>query len=287
MTVRCTRRGSLTLALTLAAGLLPRWSAAAGATPPSLMLANVLRQPVNLAEYWVSEKLDGVRGYWDGERLLTRGRHPIAAPLWFTAGWPRQALDGELWAGRGRFEHAASTVATAVPDDAAWREMRFMVFDLPSHAGRFDERLAALNELIAALKRPWVQPVPQRKLADHAALQALLNRTVRGGGEGLMLHRGDSFYRGVRSDDLLKLKPFDDAEATVLAHLPGNGRHAGRVGALLVQTPEGLRFRLGSGLSDALRSDPPPVGSCVTYRHHGLHDSGLPRFASFLRLRKD
>ncbi|MGJ4749160.1 hypothetical protein ACQV5M_22540, partial [Leptospira sp. SA-E8] len=78
-----------------------------------------------------------------------------------------------------------------------------------------------------------------------------------------------------------------DAEARVLAHLPGQGRHQGRLGALLVQASDGRRFQLGSGLSDALRAAPPPVGTWITYRYRGLTAKGLPRFASFLRVRAD
>mgnify|MGYP002682405782 CR=1 FL=1 len=119
-------------------------------------------------------------------------------------------------------------------------------------------------------------------LMPPAALQALLHRTVRAGGEGLMLHRGASLYRAGRSDDLIKVKTHEDTEARVVAHLPGKGRHAGRLGALLVETPSGQRFRLGAGFSDADRERPPPVGSWVTYRFRGTHDGGLPRFASFV-----
>lgn len=254
---------------------------------PALLLANVYRPGMRLADYWVSEKYDGVRGYWDGHTLRTRGGETVAAPAWFTAGWPDTPMDGELWAGRGRFSHAQSTVRQQQPDDAAWREMRFMVFDLPAHGGTFDQRLPALNKLVESLDQPWVQAVPQQRVASDAALQKLLLRTVRAGGEGLMLHRGASMYRAGRSDDLIKVKTHEDTEAKVVAHLPGQGRHAGRLGALVVEMPSGQRFRLGAGLTDAERDHPPPVGSWVTYRFRGTHDSGLPRFASFVRVRDD
>ena len=153
--------------------------------------------------------------------------------------------------------------------------------------GTFDQRLPALNALVESLGQPWVQAVPQRLVATDAALQALLHRTVRAGGEGLMLHRGASLYRAGRSDDLIKVKTHEDTEARVVAHLPGKGRHAGRLGALLVEMPSGQRFRLGAGFSDADRESPPPVGSWVTYRFRGTHDGGLPRFASFVRVRED
>jgi DNA ligase 1 len=279
------QRRSLLIAFGALLPLLP--ARAADASAPSLMLAKVYRGDVPLADYWVSEKYDGVRGYWDGQQLLTRGGKVVPAPAWFTAGWPKKPLDGELWAGRGRFEAAQSAVGRDSPDDAAWRDMRFMVFDLPAHPGPFDERLAALNRLIANLDIAWAQPVAQRKVADRAELQALLKKTVRAGGEGLMLHRGASLYRGERTDDLLKLKPYEDAEATVIGHVPGKGKHEGALGALVVQTPAGLRFKLGTGFSDAERRDPPPIGAQVTYRYISLNPSGVPRFASFLRVRKD
>ena len=126
--------------------------AAWAADAPALLLANVYRPGIPLADYWVSEKYDGVRGYWDGQTLRTRGGETVAAPAWFTAGWPATPMDGELWAGRGRFAHAQSTTRQQQPDDAAWRQMRFMVFDLPAHGGVFDERLAALKTLVASIE---------------------------------------------------------------------------------------------------------------------------------------
>lgn len=265
---------------------LPALSAHA-ADAPALLLANVYRPGMPLADYWVSEKYDGVRGYWDGHTLRTRGGETVTAPSWFTAGWPATPMDGELWAGRGRFAHAQSTVRQQQPSDGAWSQMRFMVFDLPQHGGTFDERLPALNTLVAGISLPWVQAVPQQRVASDVALQALLHRTVRAGGEGLMLHRGASLYQSGRSDDLVKLKTHEDTEARVVAHLPGKGKHAGRMGALLVEMHSGQRFKLGAGFSDADRDHPPAVGSWVTYRFRGTHDGGLPRFASFVRVRED
>ena len=277
------RRSCLALLAIAAFPALP----ALAADAPALLLAQVYRPGLPLQDYWVSEKYDGVRGFWDGRTLRTRGGETVRAPAWFTAGWPEVPMDGELWAGRGRFSHAQSTTRQQQPGDVAWRQIRFMVFDLPGDKGTFDQRLPALNALVESLGQPWVQAVPQRRVANDAALQALLHRTVRAGGEGLMLHRGASLYRAGRSDDLIKVKTHEDTEARVVAHLPGKGRHAGRLGALLVEMPSGQRFRLGAGFSDADRERPPPVGSWVTYRFRGTHDGGLPRFASFVRERED
>jgi DNA ligase-1 len=161
------------------------------------------------------------------------------------------------------------------------------VFDLPSAPGAFTERLKALQRLLPVTNAPWLVPVAQQRATTHDDLQTLLERTVRGGGEGLMLHRGSSLYRAERSNDLLKVKSFEDADARVLAHVNGKGRNASRMGALLVETSDGRRFKLGSGFSDLQRESPPPVGSWVSYRYNGSTDKGLPRFARFLRERPD
>lgn len=279
------KRRELLAWLGLAACGLPGPSLAGDA--PALMLANVYRPGVPLADYWLSEKYDGLRGFWDGRRLITRGGEVIAAPAWFTAGWPTEPLDGELWMGRRLFEETLSAVRRQTPDDDAWRRIRFMVFDLPAHPGQFTERIQACQQLVQQLDQPWVQAVRQERVASHADLLARLDRMVKAGGEGLMLHRGDSLYRAVRSNDLLKVKTHEDAEARVLQHLPGQGRHAGRMGALLVETPDGIRFRLGTGFTDAQRESPPAVDASVTYRFRGVNESGLPRFASFLRVRDE
>lgn len=268
-------------------GSLAPLASRAGSAAPELMLANVYRPGTDLSAYWLSEKYDGVRGYWDGQRLLTRGGTVLQAPTWFTAGWPDQPMDGELWSGRGQFETTVSTVRQQTPDDKAWRQVRFMVFDLPAHPGTFTERIAAYQALVNDIDQPWVVAVAQERVASHAELGRRLDRIVRSGGEGLMLHRGDALYRASRSDDLLKVKPHEDAEAQVIGYIQGQGKYAGAVGALRVKTADGRIFRIGSGLSDAIRHRPPAVGTWVTYRYRGLHDSGLPRFATFVRIRED
>jgi DNA ligase-1 len=283
---------TLHLLMALTGLLTPALPLSAAETAPPLMLAKVYHAGVSLPDYWVSEKYDGVRGYWDGDKLLTRGGERIAAPAWFTAGWPKVAMDGELWAGRGQFAKAVSTVRQQTPDDAAWRTMRFMVFDLPAQGGPFTERIPALNGLVSRIDQPWVQAVAQFKVANHPALQGMLAKTVKQGGEGLMLHRGASLYKGQRSDDLLKVKTHEDTEARVIAHIPGKGKHTGVLGALLVEMPSvggqpGQRFKLGTGFSDEQRQNPPAIGSLVSYRFRSLNDSGIPRFASFLRVRED
>ena len=266
--------------------------AGAALHPPELMLAKVYHSGISLSDYWISEKYDGVRGFWDGKTLWTRGGELVITPAWFTSGWPDVAMDGELWAGRGRFGQTMSVVrqqSLTADSDADWQGLRFMVFDLPAHGSSFTNRIPDISRVVAGIGKPWVQAVPQVRATSHAALQLQLMKVVKLGAEGLMLHRGESLYRGVRSDDLLKVKTHEDAEGTVIGHVPGKGKYAGQLGALLLEIPgpagkPALRFKLGTGFTNAVRQQPPIIGSRVTYRFRGLNDSGIPRFASFMRV---
>lgn len=255
------------------------------AEAPAILLAEVYRNQVDVSRYLVSEKLDGVRAIWDGERLRFRSGREIKAPAWFVAGLPKQALDGELWLGRRSFERLSGIVRRERADDAEWRSVRYMIFELPGAPGSFRERAAAIRELVRQAGVPWLQEIEQFQVVDRSSLQKKLNAVVQGGGEGLMLHRADAAYETGRSDTLLKVKPWDDAEAVVMAHLPGKGKYAGVLGALRVRTADGREFSLGTGFTDEQRRNPPAVGSTVTYRYRDVTRHGLPRFASFMRLR--
>lgn len=252
---------------------------------PALSLANVYHDGVDAAQYWVSEKLDGVRAYWDGTALYSRQGNRFQVPAWFVKEFPQTPLDGELWMGRGTFETLSGIVRRKKLNDKDWRNIRFMVFDLPADSANFEERLRRLKKIFSTVKSPQIGLVEQFRVADSAELKAVLRRVVSQGGEGLMLRKADSRHRAGRSDDLLKLKLHEDAEAVVIAHLPGKGKYKGMLGSLLVETPDGKRFKLGSGFSDKERQQPPPIGAIVTYKHYGKTRNGIPRFASFLRIR--
>jgi len=171
--------------------------------------------------------------------------------------------------------------------DREWRALRFMVFDLPGEpAAVFTARLAKLSQLIESTKVASLAHVTQFRVADAKQLQTKLLEVERGGGEGLMLHYQDAVYLPIRTDHLLKVKSFADAEAKVVEHIPGQGKYDGKMGALLVERSDGLRFRIGSGFSDAERSAPPAIGTWVTYAYNGETSAGLPRFARFIRVRE-
>jgi DNA ligase-1 len=253
--------------------------------PPPLILADRYKGDIDVSRYWVSEKLDGVRAIWDGGNLLFRSGNPVPAPKWFVDALPRQPLDGELWLGRGSFDQLSSIVRRQTPDDAEWRRVRYMIFELPNASGSFTDRVEQIKAVTASSNLPWLQAVVQFRLPDAAALQKQLRDIVRQGGEGLMLHRDDAIYETGRSSALLKLTPWLDAEARVIGHRPGKGKYRGMLGALQMEMPDGRRFALGSGLTDAQRRNPPPVGTLVTYRYRELTHKGMPRFPRYLRVR--
>jgi len=259
--------------------------AAAAREPAPLQLAREAPADIDPRGWLVSEKLDGARAWWDGEQLRFRSGIPIQAPAWFTQRLPRTPLDGELWLGRGCFEDLVGAVRRQAPDDAAWREVRYQVFDLPGAPGPFEQRAARLRALVERAGWAGLEAVEQRLVPDRAALRAWLDHVVEGGGEGLMLHRAQALWRPGRSPDLLKLKTSQDDEAVVIGHVQGRGRLAGQLGALRVRDAQGREFLLGTGMDDALRSNPPPVGSLVSYTYQGRTGQGLPRFASYLRER--
>jgi len=270
--------------------LLPMALRAGAQQVPQLMLANTWRAELPLADYWVSEKLDGVRAYWDGQQFRSRGGYPIQAPEWFTADFPQQPMDGELWLGRGRFDEVSAIIRSDNIADLRWDEMRYMVFDLPAHQhhgqpATFEQRRLALQLLTGQHPIRWLEAVQYFRLADAQTLKQELAQVVARGGEGLMLNRAEGLYRAVRSDDILKLKPSYDAEATVLAHLDGKGKYTGMVGALLVRNTEGVKFKVGSGLKDSDRRNPPAIGSTITYGYSGKTHTGKPRFPRYLRPR--
>ena len=257
------------------------------ADAPAILLAEVYRNQVDVGQYLVSEKLDGVRGIWDGQTLRFRSGRTINAPAWFLDGLPKRPLDGELWMGRGTFERLSGIVRREVSDDAEWRQVRYMIFELPGAPGTFAQRAEQIREAVKQANVPWLREIEQFRVVDRDSLKKRMKEVVKAGGEGLMLHRADAPYETGRSDTLLKMKPWEDAEAVVIGHLPGKGKHAGQMGALRVRAEDGREFSLGNGFTDRVRSDPPPVGTTVTYRYHDLTRSGLPRFASFLRVRLD
>jgi DNA ligase-1 len=253
---------------------------------PELMLAKVFHSSVDVTEYWVSEKLDGVRARWEGGQLISRGGIIFKAPSWFVRDFPDRVLDGELWIARTKYQQIVSIVRKQKPN-TGWEQIKFMVFDLPDHPGNFTARVAAMRNIAKQSHAPYLAFIPQFLVSSRDQLMQRLKVVTEQSGEGLMLHHKASFYNNGRSNNLLKLKPYTDAEAVVIGYRPGKGQFLGKMGAIKVRIDNGKEFFIGSGFSHIERENPPVEGSVVTFRYQGLTDSGIPRFAVFLRIRDE
>jgi len=249
---------------------------------PALLLAESWGQDVDPTGWLISEKLDGARAWWDGTRFVSRGGNQFHAPAWFTKGFPNVPLDGELWLSRKAFQRTMSIIRRQ-DEPATWRQIKFVVFDAPRVNDPFERRLEFIADVLSG-KSEFVTPLPHYRCTGHEHLHRELANVIQLGGEGIMLRQPGSRYESGRSNTLLKVKQFLDAEATVIDHQPGKGRHKGRLGALLVQLTDGTQFAVGTGFSDAQRECPPAIGSVITFRYQELSDGGVPRFPSFVRI---
>ncbi|MGF1786878.1 DNA ligase [Photobacterium swingsii] len=280
----------ITLALTLSFPLLAHDSAPAIMQAKDLLLTTVQNKQSlegSISDYLVSEKLDGIRAFWDGKGFVTRSGNKLNAPDWFIDQFPTIPLDGELWAGRGGFQHVARTVLDTLPNEDSWRRISFMVYDTPTPNMTFAQRYTMLNTSITALNHPHIQMIEQFEVSNLDELEKTLDKTSSSGGEGLMIHHKDNLYQLGRSEQLLKLKRYQDAEAKVIGYEEGKGKYTGMMGAIWVVTPDNIRFKIGSGFKDAERQTPPAIGSTVNYRYNGLTESGIPRFARYVRIRNN
>ena len=243
-------------------------------TGPPLLLAERWDNAQDLAGWWLSEKLDGVRAYWDGKSLISRLGNRFHAPDWFLEGLPEIPLDGELWIGRKAFQRTVGIVRRQDQTDL-WKQVRYVAFDAPDVDGAFEDRLAAIRAHVERHRPPYLAAHEHVICTGLDHLRAELARIEALGGEGLMLRQPESRYEVGRSLTLLKVKSFHDAEARVLEHLKGAGRHKGRLGALLVELADGTQFSVGTGFSDAERGG----AAAGRLRHH------LPLPGAFRRRR--
>ena len=239
------------------------------------MLANTysLSDPTG---WWMSEKLDGVRAIWDGYKFISRNGKTFPAPQELIDSMPTGViLDGELFGGRGNFQ---STVGKVKRGD--WQGLTYNVFDLIDDTP-FESRQATLIYLPIP---DWVEVVTHVECKSQCHLDEYEQKLVSQGAEGVMVRRPGSLYHHKRSHDLQKIKRAQTAEAVVTGYHDGEGRNSGRVGALVAKFC-GQVFKIGSGLTDRERDNPPAIGSTVTFSFFELTDSGKPRFPVFVGIR--
>ena len=247
------------------------------------MLAHRWDEKTDPTGWYMSEKLDGVRAIWTGEQLQTRTGKKLHAPAWFIKDLPATPLDGELTLGRGQFQQ---TVGIVRQHNGDWTNIQYHIFDVIDFEKTYSEREGILINDIFPSELEHCRLTTQmlcrngtRELYDF--LQSLENR----GAEGIMLRNPDSLYQQKRSRDLLKVKSHKSAEATVIGYTDGKGKHTGVIGALQCKDDNGKSFKLGTGLSDAERQNPPAIGERVTYQYFELTQAGAPRFPVYITTR--
>lgn len=236
----------------------------------------------NVSGWLASEKLDGVRSFWDGKQLHSRGGHIYNAPNGFSNNFPDFPLDGELYIGRGKFDETSGKVRAGKD----WTDIKYYVFDVPDATGGLPERLKKLQQWLIDNPNDNIIIIEQKPVKNIAEAQQLRQQIEEQGGEGVMLRNPNSDYITSRTQTMLKLKSYQDAECTVIEYIEGKGKYIGKLGALKCRLANGNEIKIGSGFTDAERDNPPAIGTEITFRYNGLTKTGKPRFARFWRIRK-
>ena len=249
------------------------------AAKPHLLLLKVYKDQ-NITGWVMSEKLDGIRGYWDGKHLLTRQGKIIHAPKWFLKDYPPFAIDGELWTKRGDFENISSIVRDKVPSEK-WKGIKHYIFEVPNAKGNLFERL----KIVKPYEGKYIKIIPQIPIKNKKQMKAFLKKIEAKGGEGVVVRDPNIPYISKRTSKALKVKSFLDTECKVIGYTKGKGKYKNMIGALLCQLPNGTIFKIGSGLSDSLRKNPPKIGTTITFKYKEMTKYGKPRFPVFLRVR--
>lgn len=257
-------------------------SMAANANPDVMLLQNYDNQDI---EGWVmSEKLDGVRGYWNGSQLLTRQGLQLSPPAYFTKNFPPFAIDGELFTQRNHFEEIASITKSFKGE--RWEKVKLYVFDVPEAKGNLFERLDKLKNYLADNPTPYIEIIEQIPVKDKAHLYEFLAEVESKQGEGVVVRNPNAPYERKRSTQILKVKTAHDEECTVISHHKGKGQFENVMGSLTCKNQRG-EFKIGSGFNLKERENPPPIGSRITYKYRGLTNSGKPRFATYWRSKEN
>lgn len=245
--------------------------------PENCMLAKTYDGSQDVVGWLMSEKMDGVRAIWTGSKLMSRNNHEFHAPEWFTKDLPKDVvLDGELYCGRGLFQLTTSIVRKKKPIDAEWERITYVVFDVVS-SKPYKERMTLVP---VGIKR-----VISVTCTGKEHVNTFYSKLLQVGAEGVMIRNPYTGYEFKRTWNLLKYKPITDDEASVVGLEDGEGKYAGLPGGTLICIWRNKTIRIGSGLNDEQRTNPPKIGSVITFRYRGLTDDGMPRHPTFVEER--
>lgn len=235
----------------------------------------------NIAGWYMSEKLDGIRAYWNTKELLTKNGKKIYTPRGFTDNFPAFELDGELWTKRDNFENIQSIVLDKVPSKN-WEQITYNIFEAPNSKGNFQQRLKKVNDWFAKNKNQSVKIINQIICKDKNHLNSFLEEIVILKGEGVIIKNQNLSYINKRSKNSLKVKKFYDMEGVVTRITYNNEV----MKSLVLKLENGTTFNLGGGFTQQQRKHHPNVGDMITFKYYNFTKYGKPKFASFLRVRK-
>ncbi|HEB9346458.1 TPA: DNA ligase [Campylobacter coli] len=271
------------------------WCACFAFASDILLLNKISEQEIqkkNFNGYLMSEKLDGIRGIWEAGKFKTRQDNPIHTPSYFTYNFPSFKLDGELWIARAKFDEVSALIRSDNLDSSLWKSVTYNVFDVPNACEEFkltpctlSNRLKVLERYLQQNPNPYIKIIKQIPIKDQEYLKEFYKDIIFNKGEGVVIRKDLAPYEKGRSKNALKLKPYEDAECKVIAYTEGKGKFQGKIGALLCQMPNDRVIKIGSGLKDKDRENPPKIGSIITYKFNGLTKNSLPRFPVFLHIR--
>ena len=255
------------------------------ASKPQLVLLKTYKEKSHNIDGWVmSEKLDGIRSYWDGKKLLTRNGKEIFAPVWFTKDYPPFEIDGELWTKRDDFDNISSIVRDKIQtqeNDEKWKQIKHYIFEVPNAKGGLFERL----EKVKPYENNIIKIIPQIYIKDKEHLKKFHNDLYSLGAEGIVVRDPNALYINKRTSKVLKVKKFKDTECKIIDYTKGKGKYSGQVGAIVCELENKMVFKIGSGLNDDFRKNPLKIGTIITFKYQNLTSNGKPRFPVYLRVR--
>lgn len=161
--------------------------------------ANTYNKKVHEIKNWyMSEKLDGIRAYWNGKELISKNGNKIHAPDWFIKSFPKFKLDGELWTKRDDFENIQSIVLDKKPSED-WNKITYNIFEVPNQEGDFLKRLEKLKVWLSFNSNKYIKIIPQYKCKNKNHLDLYLEELLNKKAEGIIIKNPNLDYFTGRS----------------------------------------------------------------------------------------
>jgi len=251
---------------------------------PDLFLLKTYDEKLDVSGWVMSEKLDGIRGFWDGKKLISRGGLILNPPKTWTLGFPNFAIDGELWTKRSNFEEVSSIIRRKIPDNR-WQNVSFNIFEVPNQQGGILQRLKVLQDYLRQQPSKTIKIIKQIPVKSKQHLNTFLNKIIKKKGEGIVVRNPKTLYQTGRLSSALKVKKFQDDECIVLEILKGTGKYTNKMGSLKCKTKTGEILKVGTGFTDAQRQNPPAIGSEITFKYYGLTKNKKYKYPVFLKIK--